>query len=57
MYKINSFERAKAGGILAEFLGGSGIGWRAKIVTKYGLVEQEKTERERLGGVSCSTIN
>ena len=57
MYKINSFERAKAGGILAEFLGGSGIGWRTKIVTKYGLVEQEKTERERLGGVSCSTIN
>ena len=43
--------------ILAEFLGGSGIGWRTKIVTKYGLVEQEKTERERLGGVSCSTIN
>jgi len=33
------------------------IGWRTKIVTKYGLVEQEKTERERLGGVSCSTIN
>ena len=39
MYKINSFERAKARGILAEFLSGGWIGWRAKIVTKYGLVE------------------
>ena len=48
MYKINSFERAKAGGILAKFLSGAGLGG-AKIVTKYGLVEQEKTERERLG--------
>jgi len=30
------------------------VGWIwlvGKIVTKYGLVEQEKTERERRGGV------
>jgi hypothetical protein len=44
-------------GYFGEIFEWGWIGRRAKIVTKYGLVEQEKTERERLGGVSCSTIN
>jgi hypothetical protein len=31
MYKINSFERAKAGGILAKFLSGAGLGGGQKL--------------------------